>query len=174
MILALLTLFTTAAEPQASIAIARVEWAGFQTHRIALRLRRRAFTKDRAVLNGVRFERMSIGGVPFYLAPPTSPIVVPAGEWVALPPLPLTIESSDVYAVAAMRRVVESGVVAVKGKARFEIELSQLARILLLSWTASVAYPIDRESALAARYWRCWIRFRAGRACVLRRVGSAP
>ncbi len=147
MILALLSLFATAAEPQTRIEIARAEWAGFQTDRIALRLQLRAFTKERTVLSGVRFERMSIGGVPFYLAPPPGPILLPAGEWVELPALPLTILLRDVHAMAAMRRMVESGVVTVKGTARFDIELPLLARILLLSWTASVAYPIDRQTA---------------------------
>ena len=150
MILELLTLITQIAEPPARLELARVEWTEFHLDRVALRLHLRAFTKIGTTLHDVRFDQMSIGGVPFEVAPLPGPIAFPAGEWVDLPPLSVTAYHSDVLSLAALQRMIAKGSVAVKGTARCEVELPLLARILLLSSRLSVVYPIDQELALPA------------------------
>jgi hypothetical protein len=150
MIFELLTLITGIAEPPARLELARIEWASLHLDRVAVRLHLRAFTKIGTTLHDVRFDQMSIGGVPFSVAPLAGPIAVPAGEWVDLPPLSVTVYYRDVQAIAALRRMIEKGSVTVKGTARCEVQLPLLARIVLLSSRMSLVYPIDQEIKLPA------------------------
>lgn len=132
--------FAAPAEPTFRVSIDRIEWVRLDPDRLQLAVYPRVDTNEEAALRRVRFERMSIGGMPFHLASAANRIVLPAEN---LPPTPVTIYLRDFAALTAIRQMVDAGEVSLRGEARFDLELPLLGRILLFSSTASVAAPIS-------------------------------
>lgn len=141
-LLASLSLF---AESGGQISVDRVEWRSIELDRMHLAVHLRVFAKDAVTLRDVRMERMSIGGIPFYAAPPATPVVLKANDWTALDPVPVTIYFRDLDALAALRGLLDKQTVAVRGEVRFSLDLPLLARIFYFSDRAAVAIPVRGE-----------------------------
>ena len=141
-LLASLSLF---AETGGQITVDRVEWRSIELDRVHLAVHLRAFAKDAATLRDVRMERMSIGGVPFYAAPPKVPVVLKANDWTTLEPVPVTIYFRDLEALAALRGLLDKQTASIRGAVRFSLDLPLLARIFLFSERAAVAVPVRAE-----------------------------
>jgi hypothetical protein len=133
------------AETGVPIAVDRVEWRSIELDRVQLAVHLRAFAKDAVTLHGVRMERMSIGGIPFYAAPAVAPVVLKANEWTQLEPVPVTIYLRDLDVLAALRALIDKQTAAIRGDVRFSIELPLLARIFLFTDRAAVAVPVRAE-----------------------------
>lgn len=130
------------AAPARQVVVDRVEWVGLEHDRVRLALHLHVDAKEPVAIRNLRFERMTIAGMPFYLAPTPGRIEIPAP---ALDPIPVTIYLRDISAVSALRQMVESGSVSIRGAARFEAELPFLLRVVLFSSTALVAAPLASD-----------------------------
>jgi hypothetical protein len=138
----LLFLICALAAPARQVVVDRVEWIGLEKDRVRLALHLHVDAKEPVAIRNLRFERMTIAGMPFYLAPTPGRIEIPAA---ALDPIPVTIYLRDIAAVSALRQMVESGSVSIRGSARFEAELPFLLRLVLFSSTALVAAPLASD-----------------------------
>jgi len=138
--LCLVALLTASAAVAAHrVDIDRLEWVGLEKDRVRLAVHVRIDTPERAAIRNLRFQRMSIAGMPFYLSPPAGRIEIEPGRVEALP---VTVFLRDLATLKALREAVDANAAAIAGEARFDVELPLLARIVLFSATAPVAAPI--------------------------------
>jgi hypothetical protein len=126
----------------AEAGVGRVEWEGLDRERLHLVIYLKPETRIPVTVRGLRFEEMNAGGIPFRILQPETAISLPRAEPLRLP---VTVELRDLADLAAIRHMVESATVAIRGRASFEVSLPLLYRILFFSSSIPVRVPIAHD-----------------------------
>ena len=124
------------------LQVDRIEWEGLDGQHLRLAIYLKTETRTPVTLRRLRFQEMAASGIPFQVHPPGETISLPLTDPLRIP---VTIELRHLADLAAVRRMVETEKLTIRGKASFELELPWYYRIFLFTSSIPLQIPIAHD-----------------------------
>jgi hypothetical protein len=125
-----------------AVSIDKIEVKDIAPDRIRFDIRSHVTADRKLGIKQVHFERMRLGSLPVYLSPIEEHLQLEKGAAITLPAVPLTIYFRDLDSLEPLERAVQDGQATVSGKARVDLDLNLLERVISRQWGATADLPI--------------------------------
>jgi len=135
-----------AAPPSADAQLEKMAVADLGRDHLRLALSMSLLSKTELTVKQITFEGLRVNGIPFYVAPVTDRLQLPAKQQFELPqPLQLTVFYRDVDSLKPLTELAEQGKAHVEGILYLDVELKALQKFFLGTGKAHVPVNFSKD-----------------------------